>query len=90
MPNPDAYSEFLKMQEPTIQGLMGSYLEQSANSFLEMQQQMKKQSRNLFGAFPFPNFAAANPFTAPARDSAADQSESPVPPKDEDGNKKGG
>ncbi len=88
MPNPDAYSEFLKMQGPAIQGLMGSYLEQSANSFLEMQQQMKKQSRNLFGTFPFPNFAAANPFTPPSREGAADQSGS-APTKDDDGDKKG-
>ena len=39
------------MQGPAIQGLMGSYLEQSANAFLEMQQQLQKQTRNLFGNF---------------------------------------
>ena len=38
---------------------MTSYLEQSAQAFLEMQQQLQKQARNLFGAFPFPNFGAA-------------------------------
>jgi polyhydroxyalkanoate synthesis repressor PhaR len=90
MPNPEAWSEFLKMQGPAIQGLMGSYLEQSANAFLEMQQQMQKQSRNLFGAFPFPNFAANNPFTATKTEGSSSQSESSVPPKDEDGDKKGG
>ena len=42
MLNPDAWGEFLKMQGPAIQGLMGSYLEQSANAFLEMQQQLQK------------------------------------------------
>jgi polyhydroxyalkanoate synthesis repressor PhaR len=88
MPNPDAWSEFLKMQGPAIQGLMGSYLEQSANAFLEMQQQMQKQSRNLFGNFPFPNFTAPNPFSPP-RDNAAGESASPPPPKDENGDKNG-
>ena len=57
MLNTEAWSEFLRMQGPAIQGLMGSYLEQSANAFLEMQQQLQQQTRNLFGSFPFPNFA---------------------------------
>jgi len=90
MPNAEAWSEFLKMQGPAIQGLMGSYLEQSANAFLEMQQQMQKQSRNLFGNFPFPNFAAANPFASPPREDAAGQPASSPAPKDDNGDKKGG
>jgi polyhydroxyalkanoate synthesis regulator protein len=49
------------MQGPAIQGLMTSYLDQSAQTFLEMQQQLQKQARNIFGAFPFPNFA--NPYS---------------------------
>ncbi len=53
MLNPDAYSQFVKMQGPAIQGLMSNYLEQSANAFLDMQQQMQKQARNMFGNFPF-------------------------------------
>ena len=61
MMNPEAWSEFLKMQGPAIQGLMGNYLEQSASAFLEMQQQMQKQTRNLFGSFPFPSFGAVSP-----------------------------
>jgi polyhydroxyalkanoate synthesis regulator protein len=89
IPSADAWGEFLKMQGPAIQGLMGSYLEQSANAFLEMQQQMQRQSRNLFGNFPFPNFAASNPFAPPARDSAAAQPASNSAPKDEDGEKNG-
>jgi len=54
----EAWSQFVKMQGPAIQGLMTSYLEQSAQTFLEMQQQLQKQARNLFGNFPFPNFGA--------------------------------
>ena len=52
----DAWSEFIKMQGPAIQGLMGRYLEQSANAFMEMQQQLQQQTRNLFSTFPFGDF----------------------------------
>lgn len=61
----EAWSEFIKMQGPAIQGLMGRYLEQSANAFLEMQQQLQQQTRNLFSGFPFPNFAAGAGRQAP-------------------------
>ena len=57
MLNTDAWGEFVKMQGPAIQGLMGTYLEQSANAFMDMQQQLQSQTRNLFGNFPFPNFS---------------------------------
>ena len=57
----DAWSEFIKMQGPAMQGLMGRYLEQSANAFMEMQQQLQQQTRNLFGNFPFPNFTGGAP-----------------------------
>jgi polyhydroxyalkanoate synthesis repressor PhaR len=69
MLNADAWSQFVKMQGPAIQGLMTSYLEQSAQAFLEMQQQLQKQARNLFGAFQFPNFAS--PFAQPQDQQAA-------------------
>src|SRR5688572_1363416 len=90
MMNPDAWSEFLKMQGPAIQGLMGNYLEQSASAFLEMQQQMQKQTRNLFGSFPFPNFAAANPFAKPQSDSAESKSQSTPASNDEGSDNKDG
>ena len=61
MLNADAWNEFIKMQGPAMQGLMGSYLEQSANAFMEMQQNLQKQTRNLFGNFPFPNFTGGTP-----------------------------
>jgi len=88
MLNADAWGDFLKMQGPAIQGLMGSYLEQSANAFLEMQQQLQKQTRNLFGNFPFPNFASG-PFAQPQREDAAGTPTGTPPPKDEGGNKGG-
>jgi polyhydroxyalkanoate synthesis regulator protein len=49
------------MQGPAIQGLMSRYLEQSANAFMEMQQQLQHQTRNIFGAFQFPSFGAGAP-----------------------------
>src|SRR5918996_4933413 len=52
----EAWSEFVKMQGPAIQGLMSRYLEQSASAFMDMQNQLQQQTRNLFGSFPFPNF----------------------------------
>jgi polyhydroxyalkanoate synthesis regulator protein len=54
----DAWSDFMKMQGPAIQGLMSRYLEQSASAFMDMQQQLQQQTRNLFGGFPFPGFGA--------------------------------
>lgn len=60
----DAWSEFVQMQGPAIQELMSRYLEQSANAFLEMQQQLQRQTHNLFSNFPFPGFSAG-PFTQP-------------------------
>jgi polyhydroxyalkanoate synthesis repressor PhaR len=71
-PNANSWAEFLKMQGPAMQGLMGNYLEQSANAFIEMQRQMQSQTRNLFGTFPFPNFAAGgNPFAPQGAPAAA-------------------
>ncbi|MBM3343486.1 MAG: polyhydroxyalkanoate synthesis repressor PhaR [Betaproteobacteria bacterium] len=58
MLNAEAWNEFVKMQGPAIQGLMGRYLEQSANAFVEMQKQMQNQTRNMFGGFPFGGFGA--------------------------------
>ena len=54
----EAWSEFVRMQGPAIQGLMTRYLEQSASAFMDMQQQLQQQTRNLFGNFPFPTFSA--------------------------------
>ena len=54
----EAWSEFVRMQGPAIQGLMSRYLEQSASAFMDMQQQLQQQTRNLFGNFPFPTFGA--------------------------------
>jgi polyhydroxyalkanoate synthesis repressor PhaR len=46
--SPDLWSKFLSSQAPTVQGLMGNYLEQSRQMFLQMQEQMAKQAESLF------------------------------------------
>ena len=69
----EAWSEFMKMQGPAMQGLMGQYLEQSASAFMDMQKQLQSQTRNLFGSFPFPNFQGGTSRQA----SDAKPSESP-------------
>ncbi|HEY7656365.1 MAG TPA: polyhydroxyalkanoate synthesis repressor PhaR [Burkholderiales bacterium] len=86
MLNADAWNEFVKMQGPAIQGLMGSYLEQSANAFMDMQQQLQQQTRNLFGNFPFPGFTGGG--TRQAGDAKAPQSPAHDSGKSEDGESK--
>lgn len=62
----DAWSQFVKMQGPAVQGLMSSYLEQSANTFVEMQQQLQRQARSMFSSFPF------QPFGTPPSGASSD------------------
>ena len=49
---PEMWSQFLKGQAPMVQKLMGSYLEQSKNMFVQMQEQMAKQAGSLFPGLP--------------------------------------
>jgi polyhydroxyalkanoate synthesis repressor PhaR len=55
---PDLWKQFLQMQAPAMQGMLGNYLEQNAKLFMDMQQRMQDQTRGLFTSFPFPNFVA--------------------------------
>ncbi|MFO1414449.1 MAG: polyhydroxyalkanoate synthesis repressor PhaR [Burkholderiales bacterium] len=59
MLTPDLWKQFMQMQAPAMQGMLGNYLEQSAKLFMDMQQRMQDQTRGMFTAFPFPNFAQA-------------------------------
>ena len=45
---PEMWTQFISGQAPMMQGLMGSYLEQSKNLFVQMQEQMGKQAGALF------------------------------------------
>ena len=55
---PDLWAQFLAGQAPMMQTMMGNYIEQSKNMFMQMQEQMQTQTRSMFGgAFPFPGTA---------------------------------
>jgi polyhydroxyalkanoate synthesis repressor PhaR len=58
MLTPDLWKQFMQMQAPAMQGMLGNYLEQSAKLFMDMQQRMQDQTRGMFTSFPFPNFTA--------------------------------
>jgi polyhydroxyalkanoate synthesis repressor PhaR len=49
---PEAWTQLLQAQSPLMQGLMGSYLEQSTNLFAQMQEQLQKASGGLFTGIP--------------------------------------
>ena len=49
---PEMWSQFLNGQAPVMQGLMGNYLEQSKQMFVQMQEQMTKQAETLFPGMP--------------------------------------
>ena len=67
--NTDVWKQFLNAQGPALQGLMGNYLEQSTQLFMEMQNQVQKQARTMFGGFPFPYGAPASPEPEPEPES---------------------
>lgn len=46
--NPEMWSQFLNGQAPMVQGVMGNYLEQSRQMFVQMQEQMASQAATLF------------------------------------------
>ncbi|MES2318313.1 MAG: polyhydroxyalkanoate synthesis repressor PhaR [Pseudomonadota bacterium] len=52
--SPEMWTQFMNVQAPMMQGMMNNYIDQSKNLFVQMQEQMQSQSKNIFGAFPFP------------------------------------
>jgi polyhydroxyalkanoate synthesis repressor PhaR len=59
MLTPELWKQFMQMQAPAMQGMLGNYLEQSARLFMDMQQRMQDQTRGMFATFPFPGFPGA-------------------------------
>ena len=51
-PSAEMWAQFLNGQAPVVQGLMGNYLEQSRQVFVQMQDQMAKQAATLFPGLP--------------------------------------
>lgn len=50
--SPELWTQFLNGQAPVVQGLMGNYLEQSKQMFVQMQEQMAKQAESFFPGMP--------------------------------------
>ena len=46
--SPELWTKFLSGQAPMVQNLMGNYLEQSRNVFMQMQEQLNKQAETIF------------------------------------------
>jgi polyhydroxyalkanoate synthesis repressor PhaR len=51
--SPEMWAQFMNVQGPMMQGMMNNYIDQSKSLFVQMQEQMQNQSKNMFGAFPF-------------------------------------
>jgi len=51
--SPEMWTQFMNIQGPMMQGMMGNYIEQSKNLFVQMQEQMQNQTLGIFTTFPF-------------------------------------
>lgn len=59
MLNTKLWGDFLNFQGPAMQNMMTSYLDQSTNMFLDMQNRMQEQARTMFSGFGFPAYPPA-------------------------------
>lgn len=53
VPNAELWTQFMSVQAPMVQAMMSSYIEQSKNLFMQMQDQMQQNARSMFQNFPF-------------------------------------
>ena len=54
--NKDLWAQFMNFQGSAMQGMMSAYMDQSKNVFVQMQEQLQNQTKNIFSGFPFPGF----------------------------------
>ena len=54
--NKDLWAQFMNFQGSAMQGMMSAYMDQSKNVFMQMQDQLQNQTKNIFAGFPFPGF----------------------------------
>ena len=52
--NKDLWAQFMNFQGSAMQGMMSAYMDQSKNVFMQMQDQLQNQTKNIFAGFPFP------------------------------------
>lgn len=72
--NPGLWGDFMKFQGPALQKMMGDYLESGASMFMQMQEQIKEQSKTPFGT-------EAEPTVAPAPENKTEAAVEPDPVK---------
>jgi len=58
--SPEMWTQFMNVQGPMMQGMMSNYIEQSKSLFLQMQEQMQSQAKNMFGNFNFTGTPGGN------------------------------
>jgi len=51
--SPEMWTQFMNIQGPMMQGMMGNYIEQSKSLFVQMQEQMQNQTLGMFTTFPY-------------------------------------
>ena len=56
--NKDLWAQFMNFQGSAMQGMMSAYMDQSKNVFMQMQEQLQNQTKNIFTGFQFPGFPA--------------------------------
>ncbi len=54
----DMWSQFMNFQEPAMQTMMATYMDQSKKMIHQMQDQLKSQTLNMFSGFQMPGFVA--------------------------------
>ncbi len=64
--NQDWWNQFLSFQGPAMQSLISTYMDQSRNMFMQMQEQLQNQTRTMFSGFPFPGSVSGSKEAATA------------------------
>jgi polyhydroxyalkanoate synthesis repressor PhaR len=75
--NEELWKQFMSFQGPAMQSLISAYMDQSRNMFQQMQEQLQKQTRNVFSGFPFPGFPGMPGFGASAATEPASKDKKP-------------
>src|SRR5476649_2733684 len=54
--NKDLWAQFMGFQGSAMQGMISAYMDQSKNVFMQMQEKLQSQTKNIFAGLPFPGF----------------------------------
>lgn len=60
--NQEAWSQFLANQAPIMQNMMSTYIEQSQRMFMQMEEQMQANARQMMNTFGVPPGSTRDPF----------------------------